>query len=164
MSVLLQGVAGAGTSALAAHVASISDFPYIQMLSPASLVGLDDFQVQRPPERDPPPPHPYFYSLTHSSLPPSIARFLPVNIKAWWCWGHDVLFACSSTFAPSLHSQHKYRTMASYACLFLLLCCVYVSCCCGAAGARRGRCNMREEALECVKTHTITRSWNESLA
>jgi vesicle-fusing ATPase len=42
LSVLLHGPTGSGKTALAAHIAMESEFPYIKLLSPESLIGLNE--------------------------------------------------------------------------------------------------------------------------
>ena len=163
MSVLLQGVAGAGTSALAAHVASISDFPYIQMLSPASLVGLDDFQVQRPPERDPPHPTPTS-TLLHTPLSLHRSRsFSPSTSRPDGVWSMTV---CLQGPPHSHHHSITYtarwpRTLACFYCLAVCMCDVVA----GQRVQEEGGATCARRQLS-ASTHTITRkrSWNESLA
>ncbi|KAK2195385.1 bifunctional AAA ATPase [Babesia duncani] len=42
LSVLLQGAVGCGKSALAAHVATMANFPFVKVISPENLIGLSE--------------------------------------------------------------------------------------------------------------------------
>lgn len=44
MSILVTGVAGSGTTALAASIAMSSSFPFIKLVSPESMVGMNESQ------------------------------------------------------------------------------------------------------------------------